>query len=166
MAKALTLVTVDTPAPALLAIDWSKCFLCEQVTREKLTCPLDHAFGGGGYNTLATNLPILYEFGKLPSSIKLDRLDEGDGLESTFRQKQAKYHKSCSLKYNDKNLQRATKRKSSSEMPTEKFTRQKISQSDHTDVTCLFCNKPGMSNKPLRNASTGDLRYKSKTMCY
>lgn len=162
MDKSLKLVTCDISAPIVSAIDWSNCFLCEEVTDEKLTCPRDHAIGGGGYKTLAKTLPAWYKLGQLPSSLKLDRLDDGDGLESTFIQQHAKYHKSCSLKYNEKNLQRATKRKSSDEMPQMpgKFTRQKITHSDHPDTACLFCNKPGTATNPLRNASTENLDTK------
>ena len=153
----------DTPPPTVSAVNWSNCFLCEQVTDEKLICPLDHAYGGDGYKTLAKNLPALHGLGRLPSSLKLDCFDDGDGLESTFMQRHAKYHKSCSLKYNEKNLQRAIKRKSghesSHEMP-EKFTRQNISQ--FYDTTGLFCNKPETSSKPLCNSSTDDLDTRVK----
>ena len=115
MEKTLKLVTGDS-SPTVANINWSNCFLCEQRTDEKLICPLDHAHGGAGCKTLANNLPVLNELGRLPNSIKLSRLDDGDGLESTFIQRHAMYHKSCSLKYNDKNLQRATKRKSTEEI--------------------------------------------------
>jgi len=122
--------------------------------------------GGAGYTTLAQNLLIFNELHQLPSSLKLDRLDDGEGLESTLFQRSAKYHKSCSLKYNDKNLQRARKRKyndADSDM-SERFTRQKQPQSNNTDITsiCLFCDKIGSAKNPLRNASTGDLDTKVK----
>ena len=161
---ALKLVKSDTSAPTTSAIDWAICFLCQRITEEKLTCPLDYAHGGGGYKTLARTLPMFYELCDLPSFLQLSRLDEGGGIESTLMKQKAKYHKSCNLRYNDKNLIRSQKRKCCSEMPevAERFTRQKKSQPDFPDKTCLFCNKLGTSTNPLRNASTGDLDTKVK----
>ena len=161
MAKSLKLVSRDTPSPVTVNTDWTKCFLCQQVTDDKLICPVDHSYGGGAYKTLANNLPLFAELGLLPSSITLNRLDNGEGLESTFKTQHAKYHKKCYLKYNEKNLQRANKRKGNEDpepQVPEKFTRRKSSQS--SNVTCIFCNLPAAHKNPLRNASTGDLDTK------
>ena len=79
---------------------------------------------------LADNLPVLSE---------LTRLADGDGLECTFIQIHAINHKSCSLKYNDTHLQRATKRKSTEDIFVipDRFTRRRTSQPDHPNIVCV-----------------------------
>ena len=47
-----------------------------------ITC---HVHCGGGYQTLFSDLPSLSELYQLPSSIKLDRLDDSDCLELFIR---------------------------------------------------------------------------------
>ena len=162
MDKSLKLVKGDiTTIPTVSPIDWTLCLLCEKVTDESLVCPVAHTYGGAGYKTLADNLKTLDGLGALPTSVKLNRLDEGDGLEATFINRHAQYHKKCALKYNDKNVNRAMKRKSSddsAETP-HKFTRKKAPQSDPA-YACLFCNKSGTPSNPLHNASTADLDTK------
>ena len=118
--------------------------------------------GVAGYKTLASNILLLHDLSQLSPSIKLDRLDDGDGLEATLIKRQAKYHKTCSLKYNNKNVQRATKRKSEEDIPDnpEKFTRRKMPHDKDLNDTCIFCNQPATPSNSLRNASTGDLDTK------
>ncbi len=57
---------------------------------------------------------ILKAFAKidcLSVTLKLSRLDEGEGMESTFGLHKAKWHDSCRLQFNKTKLQRAEKRK-------------------------------------------------------
>ena len=51
MTNVLKLMKSDTSPATVTAIYWSNCFLCEQVTDEKLTSPLDHVFDGAGNKT-------------------------------------------------------------------------------------------------------------------
>ena len=111
-------------------------------TAKKLTCPADFSerFRGAGYETLSRNLAKFDELGLLPKSLNLTRLDEGVGLEETLISRRARFHKSCSLKYNETELRRAIKRHAdnSTTGESERVTRQKVSR--HNEDLCLFCD--------------------------
>ena len=53
----------------------------------------------------------------LPFPIDLNRLDEGDGMCTTFMQRKASFHKSCRNKFDNQKLKRAEKRKAEDELP-------------------------------------------------
>lgn len=46
----------------------------------------------------------------MPLNIDIERLDDGDGLDTTMRKHSASWHKSCHLKFNQTQLERARKR--------------------------------------------------------
>ena len=52
---------------------------------------------GVGYKTIADNIKGFDKVGCLPKTINLSRLDDGVGIEVTFRQHQAKWHASLSI---------------------------------------------------------------------
>ena len=54
---------------------------------------------GAGYKALAENLGF-DKIGGLPATLKLSWIDEGQGIEAAFRVQRAKFHDSCTLKYN------------------------------------------------------------------
>ncbi len=86
-----------------LTTAWSKCALCQEDTSEMLRTPEDCSSGydlGAGYKTTAANLIGSNQIGCLPATMKMSRLDEGKGIEATFRQHKAKWHDSCRLKFN------------------------------------------------------------------
>ena len=130
-------------------------------TNETLHCPADskRSTGGSGYQTLADNLLRFSEIGCLPKSVAISRLDDGDGIESTFQHHRAKWHDSCRLQYNKTQLTRAEKRKTTSENTegmTRKYTRQSVDRTETVLETCFFCDKQA-GNESLRKASTFDL---------
>ena len=94
--------------------NWDRCFICQQVTKEKLIQPSlsnrenDHT----GYDTIANNVPLFHKINALPILLSPAQLDEGDGIESTLIRRRAKYHSSCKLKFNNTELERAQKRAS------------------------------------------------------
>ena len=49
---------------------------------------------------LATIIPLFKEMNQLPLIFDPSRLDEGSGIETTLREKNAKYHKNCRLLFN------------------------------------------------------------------
>lgn len=93
--------------------DWNLCLICQEVKDEPLKCPSTCIRGRGGvaYKTMAENLQSFSDINCLPSNLQLARLDEGEGIEATFRQRDAKWHDSCRLKFNCTKLKRAEKRK-------------------------------------------------------
>ena len=111
--------------------DWDKCCLCQRVTTEALQCPakskrLDIGVGQG-YSTLYANIKRFSELCELPIPVDLDRLDEGNGIEATFLNNKAMWHKSCYNKFNTTKL-RAERTKCSIEdieaetTPARKYT--------------------------------------------
>ena len=50
---------------------------------------------------MAANLVRFDELGKLPRTVQLHRLDEGQGVEATMVAYHAKWHKTCMLQYNN-----------------------------------------------------------------
>lgn len=94
--------------------------------------------------------------------IDLRRLDEGNGIEATLLEHEAKWHKSCHTKFNITQLHRAEKRKSTEEdcesasVPAKKYIRRSISHA--TDV-CFFCEKSSASD-PLHEVSTFSLDHR------
>ena len=87
-------------------------------------------------------------------------MDDGDGLEKTFTQRKAKFHKTCRLKFNQTELKRAAKRKMCVKDEVtdigaqEKFTRQKVSRASSPVNKCFFCEQPASDALPLHKVST------------
>ncbi len=142
-----------------LTANWDVCVVCQKETVEMLKCPANSARGaeGEGYKTLAENLEAFDKIGCLPLTLKLSRLDEGQGIEATFRLCKAKWHDSCRLLFNKTKLQRAEKRKmpqeSNPELRSWKFTRLSGEHKHDSKETCFFCGKSA-ARDVLRNAST------------
>jgi len=106
----------STTATSMNQTDWKLCVLCQMDTTEPLHCPADskRSTGGSGYQTLADNLLRFSEIDGLPKSLDMSRLDDGEGIESTFQHHRAKWHDSCRLQYNKTQLTRAEKRQTAS----------------------------------------------------
>src|SRR5277367_2687651 len=98
-------------APQLLdsvsarCLDWNKCCICQVDTGENTVCSARNpiaTYRNKGYATLANSLQKIRHFNyKLPSGFAIDVLDCGDGIEDTFIEKEAMWHKSCSLKFTE-----------------------------------------------------------------
>ena len=132
--------------------NWKLCLLCQEETTESLVCPVlsKHRDPGSGYTTMAANLVKFDELGKLPRTVQLQRLDEGQGVEATMVAHQAKWHKTCMLQYNNTMLRRAEKRPiasssafgSSDDVPGKR-TRSLSSEATTSDASCFFCGESG-----------------------
>jgi hypothetical protein len=107
--------------------DWDKCCFCQNIKKdEELKAPIADSTQQDGYSMLASNLPTFQAMNQMPLIIDPSRLDEGQGIETTLRERGAKYHKSCRLLFNYTKLKRATKRASSSTETTETVIQSKI----------------------------------------
>ena len=84
-----------------LTTNWDLYILCQEETAEMLKSPANSARGteGAGYKNL-DNLEVFNKINSLPGSLKLSRLDEGQGIEATFRFHKANWHDSSRLKLN------------------------------------------------------------------
>ena len=85
---------------------WNQCVLCQKDTSEKLCCPAESRRSnvGSGYQTIADNLPAFSKIGCLPKTIDLSKLDDGEGIQTTFEHHKARWHDSCRLEYNKTKL--------------------------------------------------------------
>lgn len=140
-----------------LATDRSECIFCQESTTEVLQCPGNLRRAGiaigTGYNTLASNILRFNEIGCLPTPLDVARLDDGNGIATTFIERNAKWHKTCSNKFNNLKLQRAEKRnpdKTDCPLPT-KFTRKSSNSSANVKSCCFFCDD---DSGTLHQAST------------
>jgi len=99
MAKVFKVVSTDDgpgTSDKQCVTDLKKCVLCQEETTEKLVCPA-YSTGGAGYKTLTQNLIAFDKISCLPRTLQISQLDEGQGIETTFRLHQAKWHDSCRL---------------------------------------------------------------------
>ena len=141
-----------------LDVDWTQCVLCQQDTEETLICPgfSRKQATGAGYKTLADSLLAFDRIDRLPKTINLSSLDEGEGIESSFRCHNASWHDTCRLQYNKTKLQRAEKRKPSRESsPLKKYLRHNKGEKTPSEK-CFFCDESA-EGKTLHNVSTFQL---------
>ncbi len=141
--------------------NWNRCVLCQEETSEALQCPAKskrYDVGAGqGYSTLSTSILRFSELNQLPMPIDLTRLDEGNGMEATFKEHMAKWHKSCHTKFNITKLRRAEKKNPAPEDSDSDYSvpRKKIcisrSNESVTRDSCFFCEG---TSEPLRVAAT------------
>lgn len=138
--------------------DWDKCALCQDDKEEQLQCPANSKRSdvGSGYKTLASNLK---QFKDLDPEFltTLFEVTDGDDIERSFVIKQAKWHKSCSLQFNNTKLTRARKRHSedsdAAKSATKKPTRSSLGSLSDVKWNCFFCDKPE-NKEPLHSVTT------------
>ncbi len=122
-------------------MDWTLCIVCQQKTREALKCPLNAGTSGGQSSAYATFLQNVKEFtdlNQLPVPLKFGQDINVDQLV----EKQAKWHKSCYLKFNHDKLQRARKRgrsENASSSSTDK--RPRLLRQPLNKMNCIFCGE-------------------------
>ena len=132
--------------------NWKLCLVCQEETTESLVCPVlsKRRDPGSGYTAMAANMIKFDELGKLPITVQLQRLEEGQGVEATMIAHQAKWYKTCMLQYNNTMLRRAEKRPiasssafgSSDDVPG-KCTISLSSEATTSDASCFFCGESG-----------------------
>ena len=84
----------------------------------------------------------------MPKDIKLERLDDGNGIESTLKAHRAEWHKKCRLQFNKQALDEQSRR----ELTTGQQQSASTMHPQSTEPTC-FCNEPAGS-AGLHKAST------------
>ncbi|KAG0710798.1 hypothetical protein GWK47_022056 [Chionoecetes opilio] len=103
------------------------------------------------YSILTGHLRRFNELGLLPNSFLLSRLDEGSGVEAALSANNARYHKTCRLRYNKTKLDRAEKRHlkigadEEEEVVARKRTRYlsrpSSTETKHQELKCFFCGE-------------------------
>ena len=80
-------------------MDWTLCIVCQQKTREVLECPLNAGPAGdesNAYRTFLSNAKEFKELNQLPVPLHFGQ----DIYVDQLVENQAKWHKSCHLKFN------------------------------------------------------------------
>ena len=131
--------------------------------REELVCPADSKRKdiGAGYLTAVIDLTNFYNYdGVLPDSLRLriERLKDGSGIETTLLNHKASWHKSCRDNYNNTKINRVKRRSLSSSndsipVPVAKRTRSNELDQKGSKDSCFFCNE-GASAGELHHAHT------------
>ena len=139
MAKRIRLSSISTDS---WDTNWLKCCLCQEDTDESLLSTVD------GYKMLARNVPKFQELNSLPIPLDITRLDDGDGIEKTLQDHDAKYHPSCRIKFNNTKLKRAEEKqdsmaKSKSETgKSPKLSRRTSKKPSEQEIyECFLCEK-------------------------
>ncbi|KAH3772564.1 hypothetical protein DPMN_173905 [Dreissena polymorpha] len=90
--------------------DWDRCCLCQTEKKdENLKLPPPDSKGKDGYTNITKNVPQFNAMNRLPLILDPRRVDEGGGIETTLRKRQAQYHQSCRLMFNNTKLDMARK---------------------------------------------------------
>ena len=113
------------------ALDWQRCVLCQELTSESLIdpCKGKKMSPEDSYSILEDLINEFHEAGEIPMKTDITFIDTGNGVKNALLQNQAKWHKSCRVKFNSKNLERAKKRKPEDEnekLGGSRFTRAKL----------------------------------------
>jgi len=139
---------------ARIETDWSLCFICQEMTQESLTRPSRNTRQdkGNSYSILAGHLKRFNDLGFLPKTFLFSRLDEGSGVEAALLANNARYHKTCTLRYNKTKLDRAEKRhqkigeddevqEAGDRKRKRSLSRPSSTESKQREVKCFFCGE-------------------------
>ena len=103
-------------------VDWTKCFICEKDTKEKLQCSQDAVTANAkqSHENLAQSILDFKSIGNAPINVQLEKLSCGKTLSQSLYDNTAKFHKSCKLKFGKDKLERAKKTACKNETDTQK----------------------------------------------
>ncbi|KAG0715860.1 hypothetical protein GWK47_010980 [Chionoecetes opilio] len=167
----------STSAQPATETDWSLCFICQKTTPESLTSPSQNTRQDKGcsYSILAGHLRRFNELGLLPNSFLLSRLDEGSGVEAALSANNARYHKTCRLRYNKTKLDRAEKRhlkiganeeeEVAARKRTRYLSRPSSTETKHQELKCFFCGE-ALGSAGLHEAATFQLDSRVKCLAH
>jgi len=164
--------------------NWNLCCICQQ-SGGPLICPADNPvekLRNQGYASLATNLSQLISFDfKLPCGKNVQDLDQCDGIEATFIQQRAKWHKACSVNYGGTRFQNlidglrkaetAKKAKLECDNNTQSLpdkegdrraTRSSATSIGMKDYKCFLCFGPETRRHPLTLCATKEITDRVK----
>ena len=166
MSKRFKLVdaTVASTSQQAAHTNWELCVICQEQTTESLTSPAHSKRQdiGRGYKSLAANLVKFNELGKLPRTLQLERIDEGQGIEAAMVANEAKWHHTCMLRYNNTMLRRAEKRTHPNHEDTRSDDdvshkrsrlRPSSTEANASKASCFFCGQSAGTDG-LHEAST------------
>lgn len=112
---------------------WTLCIVCQQQTPEALKCPLKAEGAGDKSEAFLANMKGFKDLNQLPVTLKLEQHIDVDQLVKN----QAKWHKSCHMKFSMSKLQRARKRGGDETIGNSSKRRHVCQALDKSN--CIFC---------------------------
>ena len=124
-------------------MDWTLCVVCQKATHEQLKWPLNSERPGEkseAYSSFLENVNEFRKLDQLPVSLSFGQdVDVGQLMRN-----QAKWHKSCHLKFCAYKLQRARKRKMTDATDHDSSAQDKKRLRQHQPFdksSCIFCKR-------------------------
>lgn len=118
-----------------MTMDWTRCIVCQQQTAEVLRCPLKAAGAGDKSEAYASFLENVNEFRDLNQLLANREMDVYQLV-----QQEAKWHKSCHMKFSKSKLQQARKRESD-EATGNSSKRRHVHRQTMDKSNYIFCDK-------------------------
>ena len=125
-------------------MNWDNCIICQNELSEKLQCP-GNSKEGAGYDSFVHIFNELTRLGKLPKQTSAQLLQFSkckSDITAIFRDRKAKWHRTCRLYFSTSRLNRA-QAKQSQKVESESNTRTR--SCTNSDVVfesrCFFCEK-------------------------
>ena len=164
-------------------MDWHQCIICQKSTKEDLQCPANskRKDAGAGYTSFVNNLKEFQNLGIEPAALDVKLLDAGNGIEQTFLDKKASWHKSCRDLFSNTKLERAKKRKLAEISKVEKNGKDEMGIGEcisspvkarrssvprfHGESHCFFCDTVD-SQLNLHAASTLEVDQKVRECAF
>ena len=131
-------------------IDWLKCVVCQETFRagQDKSIPDGKSKGQSGYVQLIEALVELNEFGKLPSGVDIERMNDGSGILQTLEKNNAGFHRLCKLdmtkklkRFKEKNPKRKSNDNSIESCSPVK-TRRTLGSAPQEKGICIICEEP------------------------
>lgn len=126
-------------------INWQLCVLCQTENNQNLIKPKC-----SGYESLGKNIKEFHDLGQLPYVLNESLIANLNDLKNVFSQNQAVWHKSCFLKFNNTELQRAQERISKNIKATNTIDSHPVTHEIESEInSCLFCHLPNTKTQAL-----------------
>ena len=145
-------------------IDWEKCSICQSgdQTGKDLKCPDKRE--SVGYSTFVMNVEKFNALVDVELQFDLASIDEGEGPERTLKQRKAKWHDRCRIKYSKTKIQRLEEKRQKqlavqAECPGPSSSTTCSHKNDQTDTeTARRSSRQAVS-------STEDILQRNRSMC-
>lgn len=139
----------------------SICVLCKAKTAEKLICPAKSKLPANSYSTVSRNILKFHEINQLPLQLNIAEINDGNGIESYFKDHSVCWHKSCANLFSNLKLERKLNQLKKVEKPsTSRTVRTSFVTTADVPEKCLFCDKVSTKFEKLHQIET--LRTSSK----
>ena len=145
-------------------VDWTKCFICKNDTKEKLQCSQNAITANAkqSYEVLAKSILDFKSIGNAPINVQVEKLSCGKTLSQSLYDNSAKFHRTCKKKFDKDKLERAKKAACENETDTEKTRDTRGRMDSASSVIYLLMIKKASSMLVIRVKQTVVLQHAPK----